>query len=543
MRMNIKHIALFLATGLFGRLSAQDAPSARLHVWTDQKVHVTGEDIWVDGEISGDLKKSRSLTIRLIDRSGAIITEADLVPGNFAFSGYLTIPDNIRSDYYFLDCTVAGLRTQTSISPVMVINPRLAPSADCKGAGPSAMPAQPTASSIHVTPDRDKVPTRTEVICRFADVTSLRDLSIAVYRQDQLTRMMDSVSAGFATQLTHEAQGAAENEGRIVRAKATVNGLPAVHIPMVASIKGNGTVLATATTDDKGIATFILPLTFDESILVLEPEGNAPTGVAISELTEPTTPGTIAFPCLQLRAEMRADIEARLLNTRVLNRFYVDGSKAYEAPDRDTSAFYGKPDFRYRLDDYVRFPNMEEVIGEIIPEARVVKEKGNRVLQVLNLPFKTFFGSEALILLDGVPLRDSKKILDADPLLIRSIEVVTHFFVVGNQEFRGIIHFRSYKGDMAGITLSPGDLSVPFRGNQDAVRLNTPEKVSRTDRMPDMRNLLVKDAVSADQVKNGFRFYTSDAEGEYRILVRGRKENGESATGSATITVVSPTAE
>jgi hypothetical protein len=278
-------------------------------------------------------------------------------------------------------------------------------------------------------------------------------------------------------------------------------------------------------------------------MLVLEPQGNALNGLSISELTEPTTPGSIAFPCLTLRAEMRSDIEARLLNTLILNRYYSDGSRAFEATARDTSAFYGKPDFKYQLDDYVRFPNMEEVLGEIIPEARVVKAKGNRIIQVLNLPFKSFFEEEGLVLVDGVPLRDTKKILEADPLLIRSIEVVTHRFVVGNSEFRGIINFRSYKGDMAGLSLTPGDVTIPFRGNQDIVRLNTPEKISRTDRMPDLRNLLVRDEVSPEQVRSGFRFYTSDAEGEYRILVRGRKDNGETSTGSAVITVVAQSAE
>jgi|GEM_PF-399778 len=543
MRMNIKHIALLLVTGLCGRLMAQDAASARLRVWSDQKVHVTGEDIWVDGEVSGDLKQSRTVTIRLLDRSGAVMTVADIVPNGFNISGYLTIPENIHSDYYFLDCTVAGVRTKTDISPVMVINPRIPPSAECRGSEPGVMPSQNIASAIRVSPDRDKVPTRTEVICRVAGVEDLRDLSIVVYRQDQLSQLMDSASAGFAATLTHEAHGATENEGRVMRARATVNGRPVAKIPLVATMKGRGTVLASAITDENGVADFVLPVIFDESMLVLEPQGSAPSGISISEIEEPTTPGSIAFPCLKLRTEMRADIEARLLNTRVLNRFYVDGSKAYTASDRDTSAFYGKPDFKYLLDEYVRFPNMEEVIGEIIPEARVVKEKGNRVLQVLNLPFKAFFSEEALVLVDGVPLRDSKKILDADPLLIRSIEVVTHRFVVGNADFKGVIHFRSYKGDMAGLTLSAGDVSVPFRGNQDAARLNTPEKVSRTDRMPDLRNLLVKDAVSAEQVKNGFRFYTSDAEGAYRILVRGRQGNGEIRTGSAVITVVPLTAD
>jgi hypothetical protein len=53
----------------------------------------------------------------------------------------------------------------------------------------------------------------------------------------------------------------------------------------------------------------------------------------------------------------------------------------------------------------------------------------------------------------------------------------------------------------------------------------------------------VKEGLTAEQVKNGFRFYTSDAEGEYLILVKGKKENGEVVTGSAVVTVVPFTTE
>jgi hypothetical protein len=511
------YIIVSLACCLSMAARSQDEATARLRAWSDQKVHITGEDIWVDGEVTGDIRRSKSVTLRLIDRNGATMAESEVAPKGYGFSGYLGIPDNLASDYYFLDCQVSGLRTVSILSPVMVINPRIAPSANCKDALPESLPAAPF-TNMTVVPDHDRVPARTAVQCQVRNTADLRDLSVSVYRQDQLSLMMDSVSAGYSNTVVHEASGATEDEGKIVRARATVGGKPAGHLNLIAALKGTGAVLSTATTDADGMATFVFPVTYDASTLVLTPRDAKLQGVTISVVREAAGPSLVRFACLHLRENMRADIEARTLNSRVLNRFYGDGARSYDVNGRDTSDFYGKPDFKYKLDEYVRFPNMEEVIGEIIPEVRVKKDKGDRLLQVLNLPLKTFFDEEGLVLVDGIPLRDTKKIIDADPLLIRSIEVISRRYIMGGTEFKGIVHFKSYRGDMAGLQLSPGDATVPYQGNQEAARLNSPETVNKADRMPDLRNLLLKEEIDADQLKNGFHFYTSMLPGITRCL-------------------------
>ena len=533
------YLLLLLASCLGFSAVAQDEVSARLRAWSDQKVHITGEDIWVDGEVSGDIKKSKSVTVRLIDRNGATMAEVEVAPKGFGFSGYLTIPGNLASDYYFLDCQVNGLRTAATLSPVMVINPRMAPAANCKDALPEVVPP-PAPTNLTVTVDHDRIVTRSEVICQVRHAADLRDLTVTVYREDQLTRMIDSAAAQYSNTLVHEPSGVAEDEGKIVRARVTVGGKPADHLNLIAALKGSGAVLSTATTNAEGMATFVLPVSYDASTLVLTAQNATLQGVAISVVREAAGATSVRFACLRLRESQRDDIEARLLNSKILSRFHGEDARSYDAAGKDTTDFYGKPDFKYNLDEYVRFPNMEEVIGEIIPEVRVKKEKGERSLQVLNLSMKEFFPEEALALVDGIPLRDTRKIIDADPLLIRSIEVITRKYIMGGTEFKGIVHFKSYRGDLAGIQLSPGDASVPYQGNQEAARLSTPESVSKGDRMPDLRNLLLKEKLSEEQLRNGFHFFSSDATGDYKVQVRGHRENGAIATSSTLITVTAP---
>ena len=87
-----------------------------------------------------------------------------------------------------------------------------------------------------------------------------------------------------------------------------------------------------------------------------------------------------------MREEFRDDIESRLFNSRMMKRFYGNQLTEYSWQDEDTTDFYGLPDKRYHLDDYTRFPNMEEILGEYIPEVRVRNPGSEDVkLQVLNL--------------------------------------------------------------------------------------------------------------------------------------------------------------
>jgi hypothetical protein len=54
-----------------------------------------------------------------------------------------------------------------------------------------------------------------------------------------------------------------------------------------------------------------------------------------------------------------------------------------------------------------------------------------------------------------------------------------------------------------------------------------------------MRNLLWRETnVSVEKIEDGLKYYTSDVEGSYKIIVRGINANKELVTGEKMITVV-----
>ena len=121
----------------------------------------------------------------------------------------------------------------------------------------------------------------------------------------------------------------------------------------------------------------------------------------------------------------------------------------------DTLPFFGKADKDYLLDDYVRFPTMEEVFREFVAEVRVKKQRDRFKIEVLNVPYNLHFDTEPLVLLDGVPVFDTNILLGIDPLKIRNIQVVANKYYFGSKVLDGIVSLSSYDGDLAGYTIPP----------------------------------------------------------------------------------------
>lgn len=129
------------------------------------------------------------------------------------------------------------------------------------------------------------------------------------------------------------------------------------------------------------------------------------------------------------------------------------GIKYSQENDKDSLAFFGRPDKRYMLDDYTRFPTLEEVLIEYVPEVKVKKTRGHYSLQVMNIPYKSFFGELPVVFIDGVPVFNLDAFMAIDPLKIKKLEVVARKYYYGSLTWSGIVSFSSYDADLAGYSL------------------------------------------------------------------------------------------
>lgn len=257
-----------------------------------------------------------------------------------------------------------------------------------------------------------------------------------------------------------------------------------------------------------------------DSLLRIEPED------AFSELFRAWTPATV-----NLVNRFASPLAQRSIDMQVQDIFREQETFfSTPLPSRDSTAFYGKPDESYLLDDYIRFPALEEVMREFVKGVWVRKRNDKFRLMVLDKDANRMFDQSPVLLLDGVPVRDVDKLFEVDALKIKKIDVMTRKYFTGPLVTQGLISLSSYAGDMAGLTPESGSATIDLTALEEKRIFHAPAYTSiasRESRLPDRRRLLFFDhSVSAKSLSGKFEFFTSDVEGKFLVVINGITASG-----------------
>jgi hypothetical protein len=217
------------------------------------------------------------------------------------------------------------------------------------------------------------------------------------------------------------------------------------------------------------------------------------------------------------------------INVQVQNNFWGALPVKYSSSISDSTLFYSTPDASYLLDDYTRFPTMEEVMREFVNKVRVRKTGSVFHYQVVNTPYKDYFDSDPLVLLDGVPV-SVNRIIEMDPLKVKRIDVIARKYFYRNAVYNGIVSYLTYTGDLSGYELDPHSVVVEYEGLQLRREFYSPDYSNasiKNARQADRRNVLLWNAdIKATQQNNKINFYTSDVTGIFLIRVEGIDKEG-----------------
>lgn len=246
------------------------------------------------------------------------------------------------------------------------------------------------------------------------------------------------------------------------------------------------------------------------------------------------------LPFLNLNKKWKAPLTERGVHMQLLNFFYKD-SKGKSSQSIDTASFYGKPDERYRLDDYTRFPTMEDVLREYV-KGVWVRKKDEKFQLILPNPMEHRVIKDPLVTLDGTPIFNINDVMKIDPLKIKQIDVTTRKLYLGSFDFEGLVAITSYKGDMAGLPLQSTLQTHLFDGLQLSREFYSPKYETEIvkNRIPDFRELLYwNPKVTTDATgKAILEFYTSELEGTYFVVTQGITKEGIAGSNITTLKVV-----
>ena len=239
-----------------------------------------------------------------------------------------------------------------------------------------------------------------------------------------------------------------------------------------------------------------------------------------------------SIPAFSFNKNLQEQLLTRSINMQTGNAFLPRIFSEKKAVLTDSLAFFGIPDEKYFLDDFTRFPTMEEVLREYVKGVLVRKrQKGFHFRMIDKLVPNTFYTTDPLVLLDGIPVFNINKLMELDPLKIKKIELMNSRYFLGSMSFTGITSFSTYKNDLAGFELDPRVMVLPYEGVQAqrefyAPKYNTPAEMA--GRLPDFRNLLhwAPNVTTDSNGKAQLQFFTSDQIGNYKVVVQGMTDKG-----------------
>jgi len=463
----------------------------RVYVSTDREVYVAGDAVWMSAycvdAVSGRLSTfSKTAYVEIHSPSGMVQTAKLALDGGRG-AGRLTLPNTLPTGNYRLlaytqlGASEEGFDPQTGARTLSVFNTfsteRL-PDAVTVAAEPPQAAGLPQAGPLEVRTAGAASPRGTTRISVTNNGSSTIRFNLGVRHEDGIPAPQGQRIGDFVGGLKHlpALRGFREGfhpeyEGEIIRAR--VSGTDEAGLREVSqkfafiSAPGSGENIYTESIGPDGQTAFYTSNIYGDHEMFLEIEGVDRERVCHLELVSPfldLQPGDI--PALTLSPSYAKALETRSFGMQLEKIF--DADTLYEAlPLREHLVLDRQKCIRYNLDDYTRFPVMEEIFVEFIPEMRTRRVDGVQQIQVrvsdmLNNYY--FPAGAALVLLDGVPVLDHAKILAYDPLLVKRIDIYPDSYLFGIRGFSGIVNFVTYKGTLPSMQFEDNVRIVDYQG-------------------------------------------------------------------------------
>ena len=469
--------------GLVGTSMGQSANVLKEQVFfhTPKTLYFSGEKIWFEAKVSlgEQATSSQVLYAELVDRNSNSITHVKVPLQDGNALNFIPVSDQIPSDQYLL-------RVYTRISPyldlnqgiaqqlVTIINPKIPPK-ELKSSNRQI--SQPTKSY------------EKGAVVNFGSSSTAEGrvvasgISIAnpflVEEQKQLP------AADVYENLTPQPL-LPELFGHLVQAKVASLDTALTYF---LSLHGAKSALFTDHVDERGVLVFDAGglRHWDRLILQLENGEEMPGLEMVSPLIKTSFRTNFSFPELSLSQEDLAYLQS-LLKAAVVQQEYL------EVSDQDSlevvTGFV--EDYRFNLDDYTRFEEVETVLKEYVPSVAVRLKDKKKTFLLLNEADKGVFDTNPLILIDAMPVFDSDLLASFNPKFLQRLEVLNREFYLNDRTYPGVLSFSSYANNFGLFPLAPAARFFDYPGIQPSVIIDRDQFVqpSTTSRIPDWRTVL-----------------------------------------------------
>ena len=489
MMKKILTLLLFSLLPLPGLLGAKPLRE-RVYISTDREVYVAGDAVWlsawcVDAGTGRLSDFSKTAYVEVHSPSGMVQTAKIALDGGRG-AGRLALPTTLPTGNYRLFAytqlgasekrfnALSGARTLTVFNTLSTERAEGGVEVVAQAPQETAVSA---AGALEISADAAKASDKARITLVNHGKEAV-SFSLSIRHDDGIPAPAGKHVADFVRDLRmlpaalgFDSNVIPEYEGEIIQAR--VAGVNAEDLRTLQgkyaflSAPGSGEDLYTEMLTEDGTATFFTSNLFGDRELFLEIEQSDEVKNCHLELVNPFRnfpSGEI--PSLQLWSGWAPALELRSLGMQLEKNFDAD-TLYTPMPAHLHQIFDEHKHVRYILDDYTRFPVMEELFIEFISELRSWRVNGKREIQV-RMPDQMggfyYPSSSALVLLDGIPIPDHERIFAYDPMLVQYVDIYCENYIFGARGYAGVVNFVTYKGTLPSMQFADNVRVVDFQG-------------------------------------------------------------------------------
>ena len=502
--------------------------------------------------------------VALIDKAGNTVFEHKLrLERGKSFGDYF-LPTSLETGTYKLIAYTQWMKNsglkQLFQDDIAVINPYRIPQIDetsDTGALPAPSEVNQDSSTVSLTLDVPPLGTRQQgrlQLTNFKGPLGKGTYSVWIKRKEAIPFQTGKNATTWVDQYNRadkripqtigDSLFLPEQRGELVFGSAQdTDGNPAAGERVYLSIPGKEFVLKFATTDDNGnFYTYVRERYNDPRVILQARDISKELQLNLGTVTR------LSFTDLQfapfgIQSELQEEIIARSIRNQIENQFFeVKPDSILLDTPRDP--FDGGMPETTILDEFTRFTTFEETLVEIFSNAgyrsgpngtsyiRIAQDYEN-----LNEPFNN---DPALVLIDGVMIRDHGTIKEFNAGQIEKIELIRDQFQMADQAYQGMMVISTFDGKYA-------DTFQAANSGKGMLQMARPEKNYYTEdhskdpvsRIPDYRNVLLwSPHLELDAEPIDLLFSTSDVPGTYEVFLEGFTDYGKPISGRFEFEVV-----
>lgn len=297
------------------------------------------------------------------------------------------------------------------------------------------------------------------------------DLAVSIYHEDGLAPADDKTLSGFLNgQPAAPGNRLGEYEGEIVY--ATVEGLSQGtslvdnEVTAFLSSAGAPANLYIGRNSSDGRLQFFTGNIYGDRELVCEVSAMSGQQCHINLASPFIHPESPALQQLVLSSAQRNALVARKASLQAQLATAEDTLTRF-LPKREDLLLEGNAYVRYHLDDYTRFPTIQEICVEFVRELQFVRRDGRwRIRMVVTdaTESRKYLQENVLVMMDGVVVTDHNLLADFDAMLLEDIDIYTQNIILGGVSFNGIVNFITKKNYVTALHFADNVRVVDFKG-------------------------------------------------------------------------------